>query len=191
MRRAHVLALAAVLAAPPVAAQQQDQQPAVAPEAPAVAPAPGDAPAAVQQVDAQSFVAKAMDLHNVEIGISRIARLKGVDAAVSAFADKMIADHTEAAAALAEAAKAAGIEVELGPDVGNQAYTEIYDRLSGAEGPEFTRLFVEAQKAAHEEAIRLYTSFSESGDNEALQTLATSTIPTLLEHQTDIGQLTQ
>ncbi len=61
--------------------------------------------------------------------------------------------------------------------------------LNTAEGEAFDRLYLDAQAAAHTDAIRLFTDYAESGDNAGLRDFAVSTLPKLQEHQHAVAEM--
>jgi predicted outer membrane protein len=63
------------------------------------------------------------------------------------------------------------------------------NQLASTSGPQFDRLYGQAQRMAHQEALALYTSYAQSGTDPALRQFATSVIPHLEHHAADANRL--
>ena len=61
--------------------------------------------------------------------------------------------------------------------------------LKGKKGAEFDRLYIDEQAKGHDEAVNLFTSYSEGGDNPTLKAFASETLPTLKMHQDHVKKL--
>lgn len=142
------------------------------------------APAAM--VDSQQFADMAASSNMFEIESSRVALEKSANAEVTAFAQHMIDDHGQAG----EEMEAAAMEDGITPAPGLQpAHQAKLDELTGMDGESFDTAYIDAQVAAHDEAIGLFESFSTTGEDSALKAFATKTLPTLESHREDIGAL--
>ncbi len=56
------------------------------------------------------------------------------------------------------------------------------DQLSTASGREFDRAYVDAQVKTHKEAVELFSTYANEGDNAGLKTFAQQTLPMLADH---------
>jgi putative membrane protein len=136
------------------------------------------------------FVAKAEEAGEFEIGSSRLAKNKSQNAAVKQFADQMISDHTAAAEKLRAVANRQGV----GADKANAlspAHQADMDRLEKATVGEFDALYIDAQTKAHEEAVALFKSYAEDGEDARLKQFAAETLPTLEQHLAHVKTLRQ
>jgi putative membrane protein len=131
--------------------------------------------------DAITFVDRAALAGIFEVRASELAVEKGKDPKVIAFAKRMIEDHTAAMQRLVETAKAADLQLTPPIEV-DASHADEMDQLRGAT-EEFDTLYLEQQRAAHDEAIALFSGFAENGDNDQLKQLAANLLPTLKEHR--------
>lgn len=183
----------ALLASTATGTMGQDQNtPTLPAPAPATAPAPSDAPAAIMKIDAPTFVRRVMAMNDYETDTARLAETRSGNAAVKAYAARMIADHEALASHLGEMVTRDGIAPGSTGAVtapADPAEAEVLTALNAAEGEAFDRLYLDAQAKAHADAIRLFTDYAESGDNAGLRDFAVSTLPKLQEHQHAVAEL--
>ena len=136
------------------------------------------------------FVAKAEEAGEFEIGSSRLAKNKSQNPAVTQFADQMISDHTAAAEKLRAVAHLQGV----GSDKANvltPAHQADMDKLEKATVAEFDALYIDVQTKAHEDAVELFKSYGEDGDDAQLKQFAAQTLPTLEAHLAHVRSLKQ
>lgn len=67
----------------------------------------------------------------------------------------------------------------------------VLDRLEAAEDDAFDQVYVEAQIAAHDEAVALFQAFATGDPDGALKAFAVQTLPTLVQHQKHINAISQ
>jgi predicted outer membrane protein len=67
--------------------------------------------------------------------------------------------------------------------------TAMLNQLASTSGPQFDRLYGQAQRMAHQQALALYTSYAQNGTDPALRQFATSVIPHLEHHYSDAQRL--
>ena len=127
-----------------------------------------------QQMSAEEFATTAASSDMFEITSSELAKEKGRSDAVKEFADQMIADHTRASQELAVAAEAAGVNL---PGAMIEKHAAQVEQLDALPGDQFDAAYIDAQVAAHEEALALMQGYAEGGDNEALKAHAAKTAP--------------
>jgi putative membrane protein len=142
---------------------------------------------AASVVSSKQFVETAGVAGMFEIESSRIAVAKSKNADVKAFAERMISDHTKAAAQLESVAKSEKLSVPAKLDMKHQ---KMVDELKAASEPKFDALYVKMQTAAHKEAVALFGAFGKQGDNAALRTFAAKTLPVLQEHYDMVKKIT-
>jgi putative membrane protein len=145
-------------------------------------------PAHAQQaaVSAQDFVAAAASSNKFEARSSKMALKASTNKDVKSFAQEMIDDHSRASKGLKAAAKAENMEIPKALDDKHQA---MLTALEGKKGAEFDRIYIDEQTKAHDEAVNLFTAYSQSGDKPKLKAFAAETLPTLKKHQEHVKKL--
>ena len=61
-------------------------------------------------------------------------------------------------------------------------HRQMLQRLQNARGAEFDRLYMQMQVQAHQQAVDMFTTYSQQGDNAQLKQFAAQTLPTLQQH---------
>jgi putative membrane protein len=135
---------------------------------------------AQQAVSGQDFVATVASSDMFEIKSSQMAVKASASADVKSFAQQMINDHTKASKKLKTAAGAEKIKVPVKMDDKHQA---MLSALEGKKGADFDRAYMEEQAKAHDEAVALFSSYAEAGEEPKLKAFAAETLPKLKEHQ--------
>jgi putative membrane protein len=130
-------------------------------------------------VNDNEFVMKAASGGLFEVESSKLAKERATSGEVKKFAERMITDHTKANQELMQTAKKANIEV---PKMMAPKHQMMYDKVKEAKGAEFDRIYMDAQNAAHEEAISLFMGATEGVKNPELKAFAEKTLPVLKEH---------
>jgi putative membrane protein len=102
------------------------------------------------------------------------------NADVRAFAQHMVTDHTKSTAEIKAAARAA--KVRVGTPMLNPKQSSDLAALRAARGAERDRLYVEQQKAAHQEALDLMEAYSKGGGARSLRTAAAKIAPVVKMH---------
>lgn len=140
--------------------------------------------AAAVSITATEFVEKAGVAGKFEIASSEIVAAKTKNADIKAFAKRMIKDHTAAAD---ELKKTAGSKYKV-PDALDAKHQKMIDKLSAA-GATQDADYVKMQVEAHADAVKLFDTFSQHGDDAALQSFALKTLPTLKNHYAMIKKI--
>jgi putative membrane protein len=170
-----VLAPALTLQAQDAQRQQQQQQPQQQDQAqPQERSIQGEQP-----MDDRLFAMAAAASGMAEIGISQMALQKTEDEQVRSFAERMIADHTQANQKLAQLAQAKGLQMPNGPGLKDTATALA---LAGSAPEQFPQEYFKQQEAAHMIAIGLFKAQAERGSDEELREFARSALPKLQEH---------
>jgi len=119
-----------------------------------------------------------------EIQSSQLALTKSSDGEVKKFAQQMIADHTKAAADLKATYAAIGMDPATLPTALDKKHQEMLDKLNKDDaGKSFDTDYTDMQHKAHQEAVTLFRTYAEKGDNTTLTTFASRTLPTLKMHE--------
>jgi putative membrane protein len=145
---------------------------------------------AVQKVDGETknFVKDARISGTFEVETSKLALDKTQNADLRAFAERMVTDHTKAGEQLDQIATSENISVDepSTPSKLDKKHEAMLDKLRGANGNQFDRLYVQMQQNGHADAVKLFSKYAKSGDNAALKTFAQETLPTLQDHKKHI-----
>jgi putative membrane protein len=134
----------------------------------------------------QNFVTKAAIGGMFEVQSSELANDKAQSAEVKKFAKQMIRDHGKANKELTSAAEDKGATVPSALDAKHAAVLQKLDGLSGAA---FDSAYVQAQRAAHKEAVGLFSAYSTSKGDPQLTAWAGKTLPILQEHASHVQGL--
>jgi len=140
------------------------------------------APAAFAVDKPVDFVSKAGQAGMFEIKTSKLALARSQNPEIRGFAKHMIHDHEAAATELKHAAMKdhIGVPTMLDSDMKGK-----YDDLA-KKGDDFDKKYVHLQVDAHNDAVNLFTDYSQNGNDARLKAFATKTLPTLQMHQSDI-----
>lgn len=136
-------------------------------------------------VDAATFVNMATSSNMLEIQSSEMALQRASSEDVKSFANQMIQDHTKASQEMAAVLQKKGMAApaELEPNH-KQMLQELADNTAN-----FDAAYVQLQRAAHEEAVGLFTSYSNNPDDQELGAFAQKTLPTLQMHLDHVTKL--
>jgi putative membrane protein len=140
--------------------------------------------------DTADFVKKAREAGDFEIATSQLALEKSKAPNVRKFAQQMIDDHTAAAQELEKAAAEGAPSAEKQPVKRAEKHARDIERLRDAGAGEFDATYIEIQRNAHEEAVELFSTYAESGDNAKLKAFAAATLPTLKSHLSHVKTIT-
>jgi len=114
-----------------------------------------------------------------EIQSSAIALQKSENNAVRDFAQKMIEDHSAADAKLKDTLKQANmnvLETKIdAPTMQKLDYLKVADR-------DFDRQYIQVQREAHRDTVKLLENYIQRGNNEPLKQLANDLLPTIKQH---------
>ncbi|TGQ46869.1 DUF4142 domain-containing protein [Mesorhizobium sp. M00.F.Ca.ET.216.01.1.1] len=133
----------------------------------------------------QEFVDKAAVGGMFEVESSKIAQSKATDQRIKDFAQKMIDDHGSANAKLESIAGEQKLRVPTELDTKHKGDLE---KLQAAKAP-LDDTYVEMQRTAHSDAVKLFESYAKDGDNAALKSFAQNTTPKLKMHKEMIEKI--
>jgi putative membrane protein len=174
-----LLASAAILALAACGSPAEDPDPAqevAASERATAIPDPVPATAGTPQ----EFVAMAASSDMYELEAARLARQNGSAAALRAFADMMITDHTASSAELKTAAEAMQPAIAV-PTAMLPVHQAQLDELREA-GDNFDEVYARQQVAAHERALSMMRGYSGATADDALAAFAAKTAPIIEGH---------
>lgn len=190
--------LAATCAALALVACQKKSDTVAASDAAAVSDtaAASDAAAATQAAaaaaipSASEFVAKAAASDMYEVQAAQIAEMRSKNAAVVAFAKKMVIDHTKSTEMVKQAIAASG-RTDLTPPTDLPADKKgMIDALNGASAADFDKTYLDQQTMAHQDALMLMTAESQSGEVPQLKDAAGKILPVVQMHADMLAKMT-
>jgi putative membrane protein len=115
------------------------------------------------------------------LGCDHFAQKNSQDAAVKRYGERMVKDHTAAAAQLKKLATAQNLPLPTELDAEHKAVKE---KLSKLKGKEFDAAYSAEMSKGHDKAVALFESASQSTSMPSeLKSFAATTLPTLEEHQ--------
>jgi putative membrane protein len=133
------------------------------------------------------FATKAASGDLFEIESSKLAKDLAKSDEVKKFAEQMIADHTKASKELMEAAKKAGVGL---PAKATDEHAKLLEKVKGAKG-EFDAVYMEAQMAAHKDAVELFTNAAKNAKDPGLKAFAEKTLPVIKAHYEHVQKHTK
>ncbi len=126
------------------------------------------------------FVQKVAMSDMLEIESGRLVAPKA-DADTKPFAERMIKDHTKTPSELKGLVQSGKVKADL-PTKLDAEHQSRLDSLKKLSGKELDTAYDNMQVQAHQEAVDLFTKYSQSGDNPDLKQWATKILPDLKEH---------
>ena len=159
--------------------------PAVAPAALAADPASKQASAPVAPT--ATFVAQAAFGTMFEIESSKLALERSKAAAVKAFAQRMVDDHSAAAVKFKEAVLEA--KLAMPPDKLDAKHQAVLGELAGKQGDDFDKAYIEAQHKAHVETVELFKGYAQAGEDTRMRAFAAELLPTLEAHLQHVAKM--
>lgn len=146
---------------------------------------PACAADAMMSIPTATFAPVALSSNAFEIRSSELALDRARASDVKDFATMMIADHGKADTDLRAALdKAPSPDAPLAPK-----HADMIALLEGAEGAEFERLYIDMQTGAHLEAVSLFETYAETGDDPEVVRFAEATLPVLEAHKRHILEI--
>jgi len=114
-----------------------------------------------------------------EVQMGNLALQRATNAEVKAFAQRMVTDHSNANAELAQLATTKGValptELEGEPEIG-------FEHLSTLSGAEFDTAYMQHVLADHQKDVSDFEKTSTSAQDADLKAWAAKTLPTLQQH---------
>jgi putative membrane protein len=128
--------------------------------------------------DDKAFIANVVSINMEEIQIGQLAQQKSQSAAVKAYGQKLVADHTAANM------QATAIATKLGAVVPKDLSADskkMVDALTALSGPAFDSMFLTGMIMGHQKAIQMFTD-QQASTNSDVATFAKNTLPALQTH---------
>jgi putative membrane protein len=136
-------------------------------------------PSAAPSAETEKFVHTAANANAFEIQSSQIALQKTADEQVKDFANLMIKDHTRIGEEFKSIAQRQNLQLPKGFDSKSQS---LLKRLQSESGTRFDRTYAPMMLKGHQQAVKLFRSYAQNGDDQQLKQWAQQTLPTLQEH---------
>ena len=146
--------------------------------APVVASPPP--PPALAAAD-QAFVMAAAASDAAEVQAGNLAATKAHNPRIKAFAAKMVTDHTATTQKLTSIAQSKG--VTLSPTLSDDQQ-KAEAKLEADKPRAFDHDYIHGQVAAHMDAVKVFQSEIDNGQDADLKAFATATLPTIKQHLT-------
>jgi putative membrane protein len=151
------------------------------------APSETAAPAAANAMSAAEFAQTVANSDAFEIQSSELAAQRAARQEVKDFAATMVRDHTTTSQQLAALAPQLNMTPPT-PQLDAAKQGQI-DSLRSQSGAAFDDAYLDAQVAAHTEAVRMFEQFVANAEAGPLRDWANTTLPKLREHLTHVQQL--
>jgi putative membrane protein len=131
--------------------------------------------------DERAFVVSTAQGGIAEVSLGQMASTKAANAEVTAFASRMVTDHSKANAELTQFANTKGIAV---PSETDDDHKKKADDLSKLSGTAFDKAYIAAMVEDHQKTVSAFERLSQSGGDPDLKTWVTNTLPALRDHLT-------
>jgi putative membrane protein len=136
------------------------------------------ASAALSSAD-RDFVQKAASGGMAEVQTAQLAQQRASSQQVKQFADRMIADHTQANTELQQIAEQENVTLPPQPTGKDAAAAK---KLSGLNGAAFDKAYAQDELSDHQQDVALFRKEASSGQDPALKSFAQKTLPILQQH---------
>ncbi len=135
----------------------------------------------VGKLDLETYVQAAAIGDMFEIESARLVAERSQEPGIRSFAVTLIADHTKLQARLKRLLAEDGHEALL-PSKTDAPHMQMLERLEQTGGSDFDRLFIQAQIAAHKEAIRIHEAYYTTGEDKDLVAYAGEALQVIRRH---------
>lgn len=143
--------------------------------------------AAAQALPSPRYVAKAGASDQYEIQSSRLVLATTRNGEIRRFANGMIRDHTKSSRDVARAAARSG--VRAGPPTLDPMGARQVAQLRRARGPARDALYIQQQKASHQDALALHRDYADGGRAPALRRAAADIVPVVQHHIDELSRM--
>jgi putative membrane protein len=127
----------------------------------------------------RSFIEQAASGGMAEIRTAQLAQQRSNSPHVRQFANRIIADHTQANSELQQIAQDQNVTL---PDQPSAKDASAYRRLIGLNGTAFDQAYAQAEVSAHQQDFALFRKAAQSGQDPAVRSFAQKTLPILVQH---------
>ena len=140
----------------------------------------GGAAATQSEKPEHKFVHEAAKGGLIEVQMGKLAAQKGQSSSVKQFGDRLMRDHQDANNKLKKIAQKKGITV---PQQLEQKDQKMIEHLQSLSGKEFDTAFIQHAVENHQKDIKKYEQQASEGEDPAIRSFASETLPVLREHQ--------
>ena len=129
----------------------------------------------------RDFIEDQLEDGDREVRLGRLAEDRAASADVRAFGRMMVEEHTMAGTDLKRLAGEHNLTLENDDDADDTS--GLFDRLSGLEGAEFDRAYMDAMVNDHEEAVNeIEEKATDNDDHADVRAWASKTLPKVRQH---------
>jgi len=121
-------------------------------------------------------MARAALAHLADLDMARVARMHSKNGAVTSYAGMILKEHQESLQELTKLMREKNIAQ---PDTFDGETKQDIDRMASLSGAEFDREFITDQVKNQREALGLYESEAQAGQNPRLRSVARESLPLL------------
>jgi putative membrane protein len=137
----------------------------------------------------QDILSKIHTTNQNEITLAKMAMQKAKSPEVKKFAQQMIKDHTMADQKVMKLAKQENLTASKYPLTAMQQGQ--MDKLTSASGDEFDRLYMEANRVGHDNAVTMLKDAEKQTSDPKVKNLVTQLLPTVEHHDHLAKQIQQ
>ena len=127
----------------------------------------------------RDFAMKAASDGLAEVQASQLAQQRATSPQVKQFAQRMVADHSQANDKLMQIAQQQNLDLPTQP--ASKDTTKL-QKLRGLNGSAFDQAYAQEQVPDHQSDIALFRKEAQSGQDPALKSFAQQTLPILQQH---------
>jgi putative membrane protein len=127
----------------------------------------------------RSFIEQAASSGTAAVQTAQLAQQRASSSQVKQFANRIIADHTQANVELLQIAQDQNMTL---PEQPSAKDASSYRRLVGLNGTAFDQAYAQAEVSDHQQNIALFRKEAQSGQDPALKSFAQKTLPLLVQH---------
>jgi putative membrane protein len=138
------------------------------------------------KTDAQSFLEKAAEGHQIEISLGQLAVQRAVNQRVKDFGQEMVEDHKKGGQQVEQLALKCG--VQLSPGV-SEEHKQKVNKLSQLSGHAFDRAYIDYILEDHETTVVEFQQLVKTIQDVGIKQWIASTLPTLQNHREKAQQV--
>jgi putative membrane protein len=127
----------------------------------------------------RSFIEQAASKGMAAVQTAQLAQQRSSSPQVKQFANRIVADHTQANVELLQIAQDQNMTLPEQPSARDES---AYRRLSGLNGAAFDQAYAQAEVSDNQQNIALFRKEAQSGQDPALKSFAQKTLPLLVQH---------
>jgi putative membrane protein len=114
-----------------------------------------------------------------EVQLGKLASVRGANAVVKDFGERMVTQHSAAGEQLKSATEKENVSLPSGLAAKDQ---QVYDRLARLSGSAFDRAYAKDMVEDHEKDLQAFQNEANNGKDEAIKGFAGQSVPMIQEH---------